>query len=501
MKHILGYVFVICALIVKTVESKRVNVVLLGATGNLAEKYLWQGLFNIYSDGLRTGDDLFIYPAATKGADKAAPILDPILENNITAGNPGAKKQFLERVTPYVQLRSEENYQALGESMTKNQDAANEEEAGRLFYLSVPPKFFGSIAEYINQHLRPSNKNAWLRVIVEKPFGVDLESATALAEGLYKSLDKTEILLVDHYMGKETMHALREFHQTNSFDTLAKGKNVVDIEVGMLETDDVKGRTGFYDEVGVIRDTIQNHLMMMLALLVMNPKAAGTDQEPAARQDVFKLLATADHKHITTLGQYETYNKHVDEDLEKWGEPLREKPSNTITYAHFKIPLSSESPQRWANVPVHFKSGKALDIRRSYIELHFDDGESIVFNLQGPTRHEKLSGALVYASGPMLKNFVPPKGWQVKTLEGENIKAVYAPKSPFAYQVLLRAGLEGSREHFVTLDEVLEAWRVWSPILSKLETDSIVFDYTPGEPFHEDDEGTENDDVEEKDEL
>jgi len=467
MSHVLRAILValvVVGLLLPSTAGGRVNIVLLGSTGNLAEKYLWQSLYNIHTDGLSTEDAMFVYPAATKDAEKSTPILERILEEAITPTSQESKKEFLARVASYVQLRREDQYKELGEQMARDAAASGEIEAGRLFYLSVPPKFFGSIAENINKHLRPQTEGAWLRVIVEKPFGVDSESAEKLANSLYDSLGKHEILLVDHYMGKAGLHGIREFLQKNPLVNYANGRDIKQIEIGMLETEDCKGRTGFYDEVGVIRDTIQNHLMMMLALVGLD----GTDpsiEEAERRKHVIEKLNTATYRRLVHLGQYSSYQEHINEDRAKWGEPPAEGKSVTPTYAHILMKLRGLN-NHLDGVPIHLKSGKALDLRRSYVELLFDDGEILVFNVQGPTPFG-LSGTMIGASR-RLAEFVPPENWNLQNLENFGHVAV-APETPSAYESLLRGGLEGDNKNFVRLDEVLEAWRVWTPLIKQVE--------------------------------
>jgi len=239
---------------------------------------------------------------------------------------------------------------------------------------------------------------------------------------------------------------------------------IKEVEVGMLETDDCKGRTGFYDEVGVVRDTVQNHLMMMLAVMAMDTSGAYPD-EAGARKALLHQLETATLDKVVRLGQYRSYNDHVNEDRARWGEPPLEGVSGTPTYLH--ATLTVDSAQSFLHgVPVHFKSGKALNIRRSYVEVTFQDDTKLVFNLQGPA-NQHHSGALILTTSVP---FRLPEGWQyVDSPMGATAVAAVTTKRPFAYEFLLRAALEGRKENFVRLDEVLEAWRIWTPLLKQLE--------------------------------
>lgn len=499
-----GAAFALLAALCGGAAADRVSVVLIGATGNLAEKYLWQGLYNIHASGLRAGDSMFIYPAANEAAGTAAPTLTRIWADNITSADAAKKDGFLSRVAEYAQLRSSADYEKLGQAMDETVKASDEEEAGRLIYLSVPPKFFGPICADVHKFLRP--RKGWLRVIVEKPFGVDHLSATKLAEELFVSLKSEEILLVDHYMGKATMAGMRAFGRANpayhgTSDPSGTPPGIRYIEVGMLETVDVKGRTGFYDGIGVLRDTMQNHLMMMLAQVCMD-RTDSSHEEADARLAFFTKLRTDPEMpmHPVLLGQYRSYNEHVNEDLATWGEKPRDAPSNTLTYAHVVTRLKSnasggsqtgwwplralgwgsaeDTPKSTAfgvcdNINIHLLSGKAQDISRSYVEVHYKDGTATVFNLQGPVFPKdrdssnprnydySLKGAVIASSGP---KFVVPHGWSSQ--ESEWGQVAVAPDAPFAYEVLLRAGLEGDREHFVRIDEVVEAWRVWDRLLA-----------------------------------
>jgi glucose-6-phosphate 1-dehydrogenase len=182
-------------------EGGRTNVVLVGATGNLAKKYLFQALF----DQSRTQPGLHVYPAATKGASVGQPMIHETLTGNVSCAKsisdcPTAWADFRSRVLPYAQLASEADWQALGERMAAD-NAGGSPEAGRLVYLSIPPSAYAASAQHVNKFLRPAS-GGWLRVIFEKPFGADSATAQRLADDLNAQLAEDEIYRVDHYLGK-----------------------------------------------------------------------------------------------------------------------------------------------------------------------------------------------------------------------------------------------------------------------------------------------------------
>jgi hexose-6-phosphate dehydrogenase len=430
----------------------------MGATGNLAQKYLWQSLRNIEAEGVK----LVVWPAATR--PNVQKNIDTILKENVTYPNGASdEKRFLSVVAPYHRLAESDDYVRLNKDIAER--SKGKVEVGRLIYLSVPPKVFGAIAKEINASLRPSDK-AWLKVIVEKPFGVDLNSALQLSRDLFSSLKNEEVLCVDHYMGKDGLSGIRDFHVMNpGYLSPSIIKRIEKVEIQMVETEDCKGRTSFYDEVGVIRDTMQNHLMMMLALFTMSEDK---DEEFVRRTEVFtNLEALSDSAAIQALGQYSDYITHIKEDYETYYSQKMEKVPNskTPTYARIALRFKSSSPYR--SIPFVFTSGKALLKRRAFLRAIMKGGkDAITFNVQGDI--EDVSGgpaikdaAIHITSG--LPEITCPRGWkQVSPRHCQGPK-----NAPNAYQVLLSAALHGSFDLFVMIPEVLQSWRVWTPLLDK----------------------------------
>lgn len=261
--------------------AKRTNVILVGATGNLAKKYLFQAFY----DQAQMQEDLHVYPAATKPAHVGQPIIDATLSGNVTCPEAACVK-FQERVHSYTQLRNEEHWQGLAERL--NRDSNGQPEEGRLVYLSIPPSVYASTAQLVNKYLRPSN-GGYLRVIFEKPFGSDFDSAKALAQELSNELAEEEIYRVDHYLGKAGVQAITQFRHANrlqgsQWEDLLSNKHVAHVEVAMMEEEDCAGRTGFYDEYGIVRDVLQNHLTEMVALVAMElPSSDDADAFSASK--------------------------------------------------------------------------------------------------------------------------------------------------------------------------------------------------------------------------
>lgn len=194
----------------ESAEAQRpghVSVVIVGGTGDLAKKYLWQGFFELYVNQVSSGNTFSFYGGGLSPVDVATPVLFDILKA-VTCSKDASqdrcallKDQFL-RLTQYRQLKTLEDYQDLAKHIKQELQQEGITEAGRLFYLSVPAFAYADIADKINNSCRPTSE-AWLRVVLEKPFGHDLRSAQLLASQLGSSLKDEEMYRIDHYLGKQ----------------------------------------------------------------------------------------------------------------------------------------------------------------------------------------------------------------------------------------------------------------------------------------------------------
>lgn len=188
-----------------------VSVVVVGGTGDLAKKYLWQGFFHLYASQVGKGHTFSFYGGGLSAEDKGTPLLFEILKSQSCPEELSAERcalvreQFL-RLTQYRQLKTDEDYQTLGKHIETQLQQEGMKEAGRLFYLSVPAFAYAEIAERVNRSCRQPG-GAWLRVVLEKPFGHDLNSAQELATRLASSLKEDEMYRIDHYLGKQVQNA------------------------------------------------------------------------------------------------------------------------------------------------------------------------------------------------------------------------------------------------------------------------------------------------------
>ncbi|CAM9434664.1 unnamed protein product, partial [Heterosigma akashiwo] len=261
------------------------SVILVGATSDLAKKYLWKSIFKSYFSG-DFGENALFVGGATRGYEEGSELLRQILQEAITCDGLdevilpdecASKRDAFIANAQYQQLKRGEDYAELSSSIQSQLKSKGTIELGRIYYLSISPDFYQGAAEAISSFGRPVGSSAtsaapWLRVVLEKPFGRDLDSARALSTALAEHLREEEMYRVDHYLGKPAVQAilpLRSHPDSAALENALNAAGVASIQVVLKESEDCAGRAGYYDRYGAIRDVHQNHLTQILALLTM----------------------------------------------------------------------------------------------------------------------------------------------------------------------------------------------------------------------------------------
>jgi len=331
-----------------------------------------------------------------------------------------------------------------------------------IHYLAIPPSMFASVA----QGLAKSGCADDARVIVEKPFGRDLESAQALDRTLHEVFPERSIFRIDHYLGKEAVQNLLFFRFANTFlEPIWNRHYVQDVQITMAEKFGVQGRGAFYEEVGAIRDVVQNHLLQVIALLAMD---CPTGREPEAMQAeklrLFRAIRPLDPKDVVR-GQFKGYRD----------EPGVAKDSQVETFAALRLHIDT---WRWAGVPFYIRAGKCLPISATEVTVTLKRPPLAIFDandvLPANNFRLRLSPEVVISEGALVKR----NGEQ---MHGEPVELVArhhtdGEKSP--YERLLGDAVRGDTSLFTQDDSVEAAWRVVDPAL------------TAGLPVQEYDQGT-----------
>ncbi|XP_078104850.1 GDH/6PGL endoplasmic bifunctional protein [Sander vitreus] len=464
-----------------------VSVVIVGGTGDLAKKYLWQGFFELYVNQVSSGNTFSFYGGGLSPADTATPVLFEILKavscsRDVSQDRCALLKEQYLRLAQYRQLKTLEDYQDLAKHIEQELQQEGITEAGRLFYLSVPAFAYADISEKINNSCRPTN-GAWLRVVLEKPFGHDFRSAQVLASQLGSSLKDEEMYRIDHYLGKQVVAKILPFRIENKkfLDPIWNKHHIERVEIVMKETLDVKGRIPFYDQYGVIRDVLQNHMTEVMTRLTMRlPMNLSSSEEVLQNQlQIFSSMLPLGRSQAV-VGQYQAYKAAVQQELNKTKDHVCLTPTFAAVLAHI-------DDAQYEGVPILLISGKMLDERVGYARILFKND---IFCLQNHNSvhckpkqivfyfgHGSLQYTAILVSKNLFKPVLMDSEWKEVT-EPTDVNILGLPVSDYyvqtpteqreAYSELISHIFAGRKNSFISTENLLASWGLWTPLLNSL---------------------------------
>eukprot|EP00238_Polyblepharides_amylifera_P000838 CAMPEP_0196571120 /NCGR_PEP_ID=MMETSP1081-20130531/1284_1 /TAXON_ID=36882 /ORGANISM="Pyramimonas amylifera, Strain CCMP720" /LENGTH=447 /DNA_ID=CAMNT_0041887907 /DNA_START=580 /DNA_END=1923 /DNA_ORIENTATION=- len=369
---------------------------------------------------------------------------------------------------------SYEDFKTLDASMNKFE--AGHKTANRIFYLSIPPSIFVDVAQ--NSSKAASSASGWTRVIVEKPFGRDAQSSKELSEQLAEVLTEEQIYRIDHYLGKELIENMTVLRFSNLlFQPLWDRKYIRNVQIIFSEPFGTEGRGGYFDQYGIIRDIMQNHLLQIMALFAMEPPVS-LDAEDIRNEKV-KVLRSMRiiTKDEVVVGQYKGRNNKGQKLPGYLDDDTVPKDSTCPTFA--AIALFIDNP-RWDGVPFLMKAGKALHKRSAEIRVQFRHVPGNLYSKNCGLDQEGLGNELVIRVQPnegiylKINNKVPGLGLSLDNSKLDlSYKSRYNTQLPDAYERLILDTINGDKRLFIRSDELEAAWNVFTPILHQLDAEKI----------------------------
>jgi glucose-6-phosphate 1-dehydrogenase len=369
---------------VQTPAADPCSFVIFGALGDLTRRLLMPALYNLAANGLLS--ESFSIVAVGRGemsGDAFREQMRAALDQFATQRVDRDVLKGLLSCVSYVagDLEDAGTYARLGETL-KGIEENRGTGGNRLFYCATPPSVFGLIAHQLGDAGLVTQENgAWRRLIVEKPFGTDIESAKALNRELLSVLDEEQIFRMDHYLGKETVQNILILRFANGlFEPVWNRDHIDHVQITVAETVDVGLRGHFYDQTGALRDMVPNHLFQLLSLVAMEPPsrfdANAVRSEKAEALDSIRINSPEEALANSVRGQYAA-GAVSDRSVGAYRDTPDVEPDTTIeTYAALRLEIDN---WRWAGVPFYLRTGKALGNRRTEIAIKFKQAPVSMF--------------------------------------------------------------------------------------------------------------------------
>lgn len=448
--------------------GKNTTIVVFGASGDLAKKKTFPALFGLFREGQLPSTVKIIGYARSKIEQED--FKSRIKEHFKLRNAPESKVEEFLKLVSYFQgaYDKPEGYEELNKEIEKYELDNSVEEPHRLFYLALPPSVFTEVAKNLREYVYTGDKGI-TRIIVEKPFGHDLQSSRDLQKALAPLWTEDELYRIDHYLGKEMVKNLLVLRFGNEMLNGIWNKNHIKlVQILFKEAFGTEGRGGYFDTIGIVRDVMQNHLLQVLTLLTMERPVLF---DPEAIRDekvkVLKAFDSIDHDDLL-LGQYTK-----SEDGSKPGyldDDTVDPESKCVTYAALSLQIHNE---RWEGVPIVMRAGKALDESKVEIRIQFKPVAKGMF--EEIQRNELVIRVQPNEAVYMKINSKVP-GISTET-SLTDLDLTYSSRYskdfwiPEAYEALIRDCYLGNHSNFVRDDELDVSWKLFTPLLNYIEGD------------------------------
>jgi len=461
---------------------------IFGGTGDLAQRKLYPSLFKLYQKGYLQDHFAVIGTARRPWTDEHyhQVVADALASLHADADQVTAfashfyyQSHDVTDVQHYITLKR----------LSEKLDAQYELQGNRIFYLAMAPNFFGTIARHLkSEHIL--TENGFNRVIIEKPFGHDFESAKTLNDELAETFDENQIYRIDHYLGKEMIQNIAAIRFGNNiWESLWNNRYISNVQITLSEKLGVEERAVYYDNSGALRDMVQNHIMQILSLLTMDQPVEFTEDDiNIEKVKALRSLRPYQPEEVAknfVRGQYAPT-----ESVKGYRQEDKISPaSNTDTFVAGKVMIDN---YRWSGVPFYIRTGKRLADKFTRIDIVFKRPVINIFNHELPDNQAADNGL---APNVLTINVEPTEGFELR-MNAKNVgqgfattpvqlnfdhDATAAANSPEAYERLLHDILNGDATNFTHWQEVAYSWKFIDVIQQYWDDHQPSFpNYKPG---------------------
>lgn len=448
--------------------------VIFGATGDLTERKLIPALFELEELNLLPEKFLVLGIGRSNLSDESFRSKMHInLKRKSRKKDHKTIDKFLQRLFFFqADTQNKDSFISLREVLEQLKQQHSIGHPNYIFYLSTPPSLYEIIAGGLAQAGLNDESDGWKRIIIEKPFGYDLESAVKLSESLRENWNENQIYRIDHYLGKETVQNILVTRFSNGiFEPLWNRNFIHHVEITSAENFGVEKRGGYYNKAGALRDMVQNHLLQLTGLIAMEPPASLSPD--AIRNETVKVLQSLrpipekDVNKYSIRGQYiesTIRNRKIKGYREEEGVP---PDSKTETFAALKFYIDN---WRWGGVPFYIRTGKHLPTRVTEAVIHFKPTPHYLFAQKGSCDSCNLLIIRIQPDEGIILKYgmkTPGSGFNVQNV---SMDFRYADLSeiriPDAYERLLLDCMIGDSTLYARADAVLAAWKFLQPVLN-----------------------------------